>query len=132
MSISQPFLGIRHVALPTQDLKRAVDFYCSVLNFTSYAVGDRDWAMVSQAGTFLSLIAVPSAPGAKTEGTKEKHPSHFGWVMPSCEAVDEVHSRLQAQLPQRGLPLPGAKLSHRDSSYGFYFKDPDANQHECI
>lgn len=127
MQPTQPSsLGIRHVAVAAQDLKRAARFYTEVLGFTPYHVQDADWEMFRIGGTTVSLIlhegaAAPSDP-------KAAHPAHFGINVESKAAVDQWH----AYLSTRKLPWLTAPKLHRDGSYGFYLKDSEGNPLELI
>ncbi|MBC7543311.1 MAG: VOC family protein [Candidatus Sericytochromatia bacterium] len=120
-------LGIRHAALAVSDLARSVAFYTDTLGFTPAYVTSADWAMVSMAGTTLSLILVPHfKPPTVNEGGS--HPAHLGIVLPSMEAVDDLHRRLG----YTDVPTLEAPKHHRDGSYGFYLTDPDGNALESI
>ncbi len=122
--LDPPLLGVRHAALVTRDLPRAIAFYRDVLGFAPYHVRDRDWAMVRLGGTTLSLIVAPIPAEREVGGS---HHAHVGLNAPSPEAVDAWHAKLAALLP--GI---GRCTQHRDGSYGFYFRDPDGNALELI
>lgn len=123
-------LGIRHAALPAQDLPRALRFYTEVLGFTPYHVTDRDWAMVHCEGTTISLVRssiLPPSPTLSENGKKQSHPAHLGWTVSTQADVDTHHKKVL--LASSAVTAP--KL-HRDGSYGFYFLDSEGNQLECI
>jgi len=116
-------IGVRHAAVITADITRALKFYGDVLEFESYHTGDPDWAMVKQAGTTLSLIR--GTPEAYDGGGG--HRAHIGWIVNTPDTVDRFHERIE----KAGSKV-GEKKKHRDGSYGFYFEDPDRNLLECI
>lgn len=119
-------LGVRHVALGVSDLARALDFYTETLGFDPAYVTSADWAMVSMAGTTLSLVPVPGYVAPRSAGGS--HPAHFGIVLASMADVDAWHERLRFT----DVPSIEAPKLHRDGSYGFYLTDPDDNPLECI
>jgi catechol 2,3-dioxygenase-like lactoylglutathione lyase family enzyme len=108
------------------DLPRALDFYTETLGFEPAYVTSSDWAMVSMAGTTLSLIPVPGYVAPRILGGS--HPAHLGIVLATAADVDAWHQRLQFT----DVPAIEAPQAHRDGSYGFYLTDPDGNPLECI
>ena len=120
-------LGLRHAALPAKDLERAIRFYREAFDFEPYHISDKDWAMVTLAGTTLSFIKVPPSAPDVPAPIKGTHPSHVGICATTREEVDTLY--------QRALPLSrsvGKPAEHRDGSYGFYLLDSEGNQIECI
>lgn len=120
-------LGIRHAALPARDLARAIRFYTEQLGFEDYHSGDPDWAMLRLEGTSLSLLKAETDPAPPPAG-KMIHPSHLGLVVATPGEVDAMHARLSRTPEARSTP----PLTHRDGSYGFYFRDSEGNRLECI
>lgn len=112
-------IQLRHAAVGVGDLDRALRFYREILGFESYHTSDRDWAMVARGGTSVSLVVA--------HGT---HPDHLGVTLPDPAEVDRMRARLAA--PESGARQVSEPKWHRDGSYGFYFKDPDGHQLECI
>lgn len=125
---SPPLLGIFHVAVPVQDLERAVAFYCEELGFRRFDTQSKDWAMVALGQTSLSFFQLsPQEQEAQKRLPKSDAPyRHFGIAVPSRQAVDQWHGRL-SHLPTR-LPCK----EHRDGSYGFYLRDSEGNFFEII
>jgi catechol 2,3-dioxygenase-like lactoylglutathione lyase family enzyme len=117
---------MRHAALGVSDLARSLGFYLDTLGFEPAYVTDSDWAMVSMAGTTLSLIPVPGYTPPRILGGA--HPAHLGIVLASPAEVDALHARLQ----YTDVTAIEAPKAHRDGSYGFYLADPDGNALECI
>jgi catechol 2,3-dioxygenase-like lactoylglutathione lyase family enzyme len=125
--MTESHLGVRHAALTVSDLPRSLAFYTDTLGFEPAYVTDTEWAMVSMAGTTLSLIPSPHfLPTKHVEGGA--HPAHLGIVLATTEDVDAMHRRLAyTDVPELQSPK-----RHRDGSYGFYLTDPDGNALECI
>jgi len=115
-------IGIRHAALPVLDLKRALAFYTEHFGFKPYLTSDKDWAMITLGGTSLSLMPLNKI-------TPNQGPArHLGIQVQSPEEVDELFKKMKAS---GYLHVQPPKL-HRDSSYGFYFKDSEGNGLELI
>jgi sirohydrochlorin cobaltochelatase len=115
-------IGIRHAALPVLDLKRALVFYTEHFGFKPYLTSDKDWAMITLGGTSLSLMPLNKI-------TPNQGPArHLGIQVQSPAEVDQLFKKLQAT----GYPHIQAPKLHRDSSYGFYFKDSEGNGLELI
>lgn len=108
--------GINHSALSVENLNRALEFYCNLLEATPYHVQDRDWAMVHWGENTLSVVPT------------QVHPPHLGLTVDSPQTVDLLYERLKS----KNVPAVGKPHGHRDGSYGFYFKDFEGNHLECI
>ena len=121
--------GLRHAALPAQDLERAIIFYRDLLGFCEYHVADNDWAMLHQEGTFLSLVKGDCPPENIDYSELDKHPAHLGIIAKSPEQVDEWHSFLSSKIDNANIWAP---QGHRDRSHGFYFLDSERNLLELI
>ena len=130
MSASEPSskLALRHAAICVTDLARSLDFFTRVLGFTSYHTRDKDWMMVQSEGTTLSLLRVGKKDPVSMAASSGAHPAHLGLVATSKEEVKRFHVRLKGV---EGINVGTIEL-HRDGSEGFYFRDFDGNQFECI
>lgn len=98
-----------HVAVPSQDLNRDVEFY-QTLGFRLETLY-HDWAMLrDRDGRGIALLA-PNG----------KHPPHFGMRIDSLEELQQIareHNRIVAP--------------HRDGSYSAYLADPSGNEIELV
>lgn len=123
-------IGIRHAALPVQDLKRALAFYIEHFGFQPYLISDKDWAMLTLGGTSLSLMPISrKSQQQNSDLAAAIGPArHLGIQVQSKLEVDELYRKLKA----KGYPHIQAPKLHRDSSYGFYFKDTEGNGMELI
>ncbi len=119
-------LGLRHAAVPVQNLQRALDFYCNSLGFHRYHTNDEDWAMVALGGTSISLVPMQEEIGITPRGGS--HPAHLGITVRNPETVNRLYSQLSSLTTIR----TSSPKQHRDGSYGFYFTDTEGNQLECI
>jgi catechol 2,3-dioxygenase-like lactoylglutathione lyase family enzyme len=98
-----------HVAVPSTDLSRDVQFY-QQLGFTLETLYD-DWAMLrDKDGRGIALL-----------DPHGKHPPHFGMKIDSVEELERLakeHNRIVAP--------------HRDGTYSAYLADPSGNEIEII
>jgi len=138
---SSEFLGLRHAAVTVKNLAQSLRFYTEVLGFSRFLDQDSDWAMVSFAGTTLSLVSRTYSgplPSEASSGGSDALPPrgihHLGLVVSSIQAVDQMYQHLT--LPATLASYPSARAFppklHRDRSYGFYLQDPDGNLLEWI
>lgn len=126
--IGQGIIGMKHAALPADDLKRVFRFYTETLGFKSYYSSDTDWAMVSRGGTSVALVKRPDTAGvAAPQRPEGVHPSHLGFTVASTAEVDQFHAKITAAGVKASAPK-----HHRDGSYGFYFLDTEGNNLELI
>jgi catechol 2,3-dioxygenase len=117
-----PDVVIGHVHLKVADLKRALDFYCSVLGFQLKQRYGRGAAFLA-AGEYHHHIGLnvweseggsPPPPG--TTGLY-----HFAIRYPTKDALADALRRLQSA----GIPLEGA--ADHGVSLALYLRDPDGN-----
>ena len=116
MGLPPSTLGIRHIALFTEDLARAEAFYCGLLGYQVEWRPDADNLYLTMNGhDNLALHR-------KDSGLKgpESRLDHFGIVLRKAEDVDAWHEHLKSYAVK-------APKTHRDGARSFYVKDPDGN-----
>lgn len=109
-------LGIRHIALFTEDLARAEAFYCGMLGYQVEWRPDADNLYLTMNGQD-NLALHKKIPGPEGPGTRL---DHFGIVLRKAEDVDAWYEHLKAYAVK-------APKTHRDGARSFYLKDPDGN-----
>jgi len=110
-------LGLRHVALNVRNVRKSVEFYCSVLGMSVEWEPDPDNVYLTSGADNLAIHKLPegAAPGA----VQNVH--HIGFIVARPEDVDIVAARVQGQ----GIELAHPVKTHRDGARSFYFRDPD-------
>ena len=100
-------LPIDHVAVPSNDIARGVDFY--VKHFKAEVLyQDETWAFLQMGDVKLALV------------TPTQHPPHVAL------AIDEEQLDTWAAASEHPVD------THRDGTKGIYLKDPDGNAIELI
>jgi len=119
-------MGVRHIALPVEDIGRALSFYSKNLGFHPYyeTKPGEAWGMVSKSGTTISFLKFEDKKNI-FDKSLEGHAKHFGICVESKDQVDAYYKKLQ-QIGAHSLKL------HRDGSYGFYIQDSEGNFLEII
>ena len=110
-------LGLRHVALNVRDVRKSVDFYCSVLGMKVEWEPDSDNVYLTSGSDNLAIHKLPE--GQNPEQPQNVH--HIGFVVSHPEDVDFFSTRVQAH----GAELVHPVKIHRDGARSFYFRDPD-------
>jgi catechol 2,3-dioxygenase-like lactoylglutathione lyase family enzyme len=110
-------LGLRHVALSVRDVRKSVDFYCSVLGMRVEWEPDSDNVYLTSGTDNLAIHKLPEGqfPGE----IQTLH--HIGFLVGSPEDVDGLAARVQAA----GIALTQPVKTHRDGARSFYIEDPD-------
>jgi len=102
--------GRLHIHRTVSDMKRAIDFYVTVLGFY-YEEGVRDMAWLTQGGLLLTI-----SPGEPVIDLG----SYFGWTVDSLEELEQLYDRLYKRHVR--LSAPPDALGGR---YYFFAYDPD-------
>jgi catechol 2,3-dioxygenase-like lactoylglutathione lyase family enzyme len=110
-------LGLRHVALNVRDVRKSVNFYCSVLGMHVEWEPDADNVYLSSGSDNL---AIHKLRGDQQPGTIQ-NVHHIGFIVARPEDVDAMAARVQ----ECGVALVQPVKTHRDGARSFYFKDPD-------
>jgi len=114
---SNPFPGLRHVALNVRDVQRSMEFYTNVLGMRLEWLPDERNAYLTSGQDNLALHQLPS--GVEPGAVQTVH--HIGFVVRRPEDVDEWADRIRAI----GIQLAAEPKTHRDGARSFYFHDPD-------
>lgn len=102
--------GRVHIHRTVSDMKRAIDFYVTVLGF-HYREGVRDMAWLDHSGMLLTIS--PGEPALDLG-------SYFGWAVDTMEELDTFYDKLH----RRHQRLSGPP-SLADSRPYFFIYDPD-------
>jgi catechol 2,3-dioxygenase-like lactoylglutathione lyase family enzyme len=109
--------GMRHIALRVSNMARAREFYEAILGLKVVWEPDPDNVYLSSGQDNIALHAASEpADGAQRL-------DHFGFILPTKEAVD----RAQEELRGKGVVISKPAKDHRDGSRSFYAADPDGN-----
>lgn len=108
-------LGIRHVALIVEDLKKAEAFYVGVLGYREEWRPDPENLYLTRDGDNLALHA------GKKEGKGAL--DHFGIMLRKAEDVDVWAEHLRSHK----VPILKEPKTHRDGARSFYTADPEGN-----
>lgn len=116
MALPPSTLGIRHIALFVDDVKRSEAFYCGVLGYQVEWRPDPDnlyLTMNGQDNLAIHKGKEPAAAGGRLD--------HFGIVLKKAADVDAWH----AHLKDHGVTIAKEPKTHRDGARSFYARDPD-------
>jgi len=111
------FLGLRHVALNVRDVRKSLEFYCSIFGMALEWMPDEDNAYLTSGSDNLALHKLPA--GAEPAPPQTLH--HIGFVVRDPADVDKWADRVR----KAGIPLAAEPKTHRDGARSFYFHDPD-------
>jgi catechol 2,3-dioxygenase-like lactoylglutathione lyase family enzyme len=102
--------GRVHIHRTVSDMKRAIDFYVTVLGFY-YEEGVHDMAWLTQNDLLLTIS--PGEPEVDLG-------SYFGWIVDSQEELEQLYDRLYKRHVRLSAPpdAPGGR-------YYFFAYDPD-------
>src|SRR4029450_13646032 len=117
--------ALRHRALNVRDVRKSVDFYCSVRGMHVEWEPDADNIYLSSGSDNLALHRAPA--GSSTDGTAQAL-DHLGLIVRAGDDVD----RWAAFLESRGVTLDAKPKTHRDGARSCYFSDPDGNSIQII
>ncbi len=113
-------LGIHHVALLVEDIKRSSKFYCGLLGYQIEWNPDPDNLYLTMNGR--DNIALHKKGSALVKGVRmESNLDHFGIFLKRPVDVDSWHVFLQA----KGVNIVKPLKTHRDGARSFYAQDPD-------
>jgi len=110
-------LGFRHIALNVRSVRRALEFYSTVLGMKLEWMPDEENAYLTSGHDNLALHQLPE--GSEAGAVQQVH--HIGFMVQTPELVDGWAGRVRAH----GIPLAAEPKTHRDGARSFYFHDPD-------
>lgn len=122
-----PHRGLRHLALRVIDLPRSRRFYERFLGMKVVWEPDPDNVYFSSGVDNLALHQVPTSERPRYQGGNGQFLDHFGVIVESRQAVDQMFADVQRDGAQYGAVIAKPPKLHRDGSYSFYFTDPDGN-----
>ncbi|MCL6459462.1 MAG: VOC family protein [Gorillibacterium sp.] len=123
------YTGIGHTAFVTDDMDKALDFYCNKLGFQRiYDMPDEagnPWLIYLRVkdGTFLELFY---------DGTKQLHLSDSSaGFMHMCLECDDVYKTVE-ELRSRGVEIDVEPSQGKDKNYQAWIHDPNGNKIELM
>ncbi len=119
--------GLRHLALRVTNLPRSRGFYEQLLGMKAVWEPDPDNVYFSSGTDNLALHQIPQAELSSYQPPCGQLLDHFGVILDSSEAVDEMFRHVERRAAQFGAAIVKPPKRHRDGSYSFYFADPDGN-----
>ena len=108
-----PLLGIRHVALFTQEFEASVAFWIEIMGYRMEWQPDADNAYLTCGGDNLALHRRAVDAGLQRL-------DHVGLAVPQPAHVDAWADRLRSL----GVALQTEPRTHRDGARSFYFREP--------
>lgn len=114
--------GMRHIALRVSQMARSRAFYEGILGLKVVWEPDADNVYLSSGEDNIALHS------EKSTMTGTQRLDHFGFILPTKEAVD----RAQEEIRKKGVPIAKPAKDHRDGSRSFYIADPDGNVIQMI
>jgi len=118
-----------HVAVGTNDLEKAKQFYDAVLGVLQYGegLGDdnalrRRYLYRADTGLFIVTQPLNGQPATAANG------GTIGFVCRSTEEVDRWHAAGVANGGRTEEEPPGVRKSGARSLYSAYLRDPDGNK----
>ncbi len=124
--------GLRHVALRVLDLPRSRIFYEKLLGFQVVWEPDPENVYFSSGVDNLALHQISKTELDSYDASKTQLLDHMGVILDSPQAVDQLYQHIATKIASMGGRITKEPKQHRDSSYSFYFADPDGNQIQAL
>lgn len=115
------------MALRVTNLSRSRQFYEQLLGFQAVWEPDSENVYFSSGTDNLALHQISKTEMESYDRTKTQLLDHMGVILDSPQAVDQLYQHIAPQIEAMGGRIAKEPKLHRDSSYSFYFADPDGN-----
>lgn len=119
--------GLRHLALRVTNLPRSRQFYEQLLGFQSVWEPDPENIYFSSGVDNLALHQISKTELDSYDASMTQLLDHMGVILDSPQAVDQLYQHIAPKITSMGGRITKEPKQHRDSSYSFYFADPDGN-----
>ena len=117
-------LELKHIALFSQHFEACEYFYTKVLGLKIVWRPDADNLYLSSGTDNIALHRAPQ----EFSPEKFQRLDHFGFFVPTAQAVDEWYDYLKEQQ----VVIKAAPKDHRDGTRSLYCADPDGNVIQLI
>jgi len=129
------YRGVNHVHINVTDLKKAIDFYTTILGFKLAGRRDPDkaWLSFGQYSDTEKLwyhnLALTEVPERNDRYWDRSGLNHFALEVESPKDVDEIADHLRTH----GIKIiRGPGVHAEDMTYHVYVEDPDGNVIEVM
>jgi catechol 2,3-dioxygenase-like lactoylglutathione lyase family enzyme len=119
-----PHRGLRHIALYSSHLEKAVHFYTELLGLAIVWQPDADNVYLSSGDDNFALHRAPAGFHANAQQRLD----HLGFFLNTKHDVDDWHVFLK----ENGVDIKAPPKDHRDGTRSFYCADPDGNMVQMI
>lgn len=119
--------GLRHLALRVMDLPQSRRFYEQILGMQVVWEPDPENVYFSSGIDNLALHQISKGELNSYDSSKTQLLDHMGVILESPQAVDQMYREIVPLIESLGGRITKEPKLHRDSSYSFYFSDPDGN-----
>ena len=111
-------LGMRHIALNVQNAQATKKFYTDFFGLTvEWEPDPKNVYLTFQNQDNIAIHEIENF----NPDSKNQILDHFGFIMTSPQAVDEMHEKAILQ----NVTVVQKPKQHRDGAYSFYMKDPN-------